>query len=133
MSKRIRPVYNSFITDIDLNASLTFVCLCGRIVMSHFGEFAILMKNNLTLRKGVDVTFSLFIMTKIELCLKNKSWVLLSPMTTTGLYSENKLFMPLSPIRRNYPKIVIYNGPEFYCGRLKKVLVTKPCCSIHQL
>ena len=131
MSKRIRPVYNSFITDIELNALLTFVCLCGRTVMSHFGEFAVLIKNNLTLRKGVDVTFSLFIMTKIELCLKNKSWVLPSPMTVTGLYSENKLFMPLSPIRRNYPKIVINNGPEFYCGRLKKALVTKPCCSIH--
>ena len=97
--------------------------------MSHFGEFAVLMKNDLTLRKGVDITFSLFIMNKIELCLKNKSWILLSPMTTTGSYSENKLFMPLSPIRRNHPKIVINNGPEFYCGRLKKALVTKPCCS----
>ena len=97
--------------------------------MSHFGEFAVLMENNLTLRKEVDITFSLFIMTKIELCLKNMLWILLSPMTTTGLYSENKLFIPLSPIRRNYPKIIINNGPEFYCDRLKKALVTKPCCS----
>ena len=97
--------------------------------MSHFGEFAVLMKNNFTLRKGIDITFSLFIMTKIELCLKNKSWMLLSPMTTTGSYSENKLFMPLSPIRKNYPKIVLNNGPEIYCDRSKKVLVTKPCCS----
>ena len=105
------------------------MCLCGRTVMSHFNEFAVLMKNNLTLRKGVDIIFSLFIMTKIELCLKNKLWILLSPMTTTGSYSENKLFMPLSPIRRNYPKIIINNGPEFYCDRLKKALVTKPCCS----
>ena len=97
--------------------------------MSHFGEIAVLMKNNLTLRKGVDITLSLFIMTKIEWCLKNKSWMLLSPMTTTGSYSENKLFMPLSPIRRNYPKIIINNSPEFYCDRSKEVLVTKPCCS----
>ena len=110
MSKRIRPVYNLFITDIDLNALLTFVCLCGRNVMSHFSESAVLMEYNLTLRKGIDITFSLFIMTKIEMCLKNKSWILLSPMTTTGLYSENKLFIPLSPIRRNYPKIIINNG-----------------------
>ena len=44
MSKQIRPVYNSFITDIDLNASLTFVCLCGSNVMSHFSESAVLMK-----------------------------------------------------------------------------------------
>ena len=104
------------------------MCLCGRTVMSHFGKFAVIIKNNLTLRKGVDITFSLFIMTKIELCLKNKLWILLSPMTTTGSYLENKLFMPLSPIRRNYPKIIINNGPEFYCDRLKKALVTKPCC-----
>ena len=69
-------------------------------------------------------------MTKIELYLENKSWMLLSPMTTMGSYSENKLFVPLSPIRKNYPKIIINNGPEFYCGRLKKALVTKPCCSI---
>ena len=78
--------------------------------MSHFGEFAVLMKNNFTLRKGVDITFGLFIMTKIELCLKNKSWMLLSLMTTTGLYTENKLFMPLSLIQRNCPKIVINNA-----------------------
>ena len=101
--------------------------------MSHFSEYAVLMKNNLTLRKGVDITFSLFIMTKIELYLKNKSWMLLSPMTITGLYSENNLFVPLSPIRRNYPKVIINNDPEFFCGRLKKALVTKPCCSTHQL
>ena len=54
---------------------------------------------------------------------------MLSPMSITGSYSENKLFMPLSPIRRNYPKIIINNGPEFYCDRLKKALVTKPCGS----
>ena len=64
MSKRIRLVYNSFITDIDLNALLTFICLCGNNVTSHFGESAVLMENNLTLRKRVDITFSLFIMTK---------------------------------------------------------------------
>ena len=133
MSKRIGPVYNSFITDIDLNAYLTFVYLCGRTIMSHFGEFAVPMENNLTLRKGVDITFSLFIMTKMELYLKNNSWMLLSPMTTSGSYSENKLFTPLSPIRRNYSKIIINNGPVFYCGRLKKALVTKPCCSTNQL
>ena len=75
------------------------------------------------------MTFSLSIMTKIELCLKNKLWILLSPMTTTGSYSENNSFIPLSPIRRNYPKIIINNGPEFYCDRLKKALVTKPCYS----
>ena len=44
MSKQIRPVYNSFITDINLNASLTFVCLRGSNVMSHFSESAVLMK-----------------------------------------------------------------------------------------
>ena len=35
------------------------------------------------------------------------------------LVLENKLFMPLSPTRKNYPKIIINNDPEFYCGRLK--------------
>ena len=44
-----------------------------------------------------------------------------------------KLFVPLSPIRRNYPKINVNNGPEFKCGILKKALVTKLCCSLHQL
>ena len=78
------------------------------------------MKNNFTLRKGVDITFSLFIMTKIDLCLKNKSWMLLSPMTTTDSYSQNKLFMPLSPIRRNYPKIVINNGPLVLLWQIKE-------------
>ena len=100
------------------------MCLCGCNVMSHFTESAIPVENNLTQRKGVDITFSLFIMTTIELYLKNKSWLLLSPMNTTGSYSENKLFMPLSPIWRNYPKIIIYNGPEFFGGRLKKALST---------
>ena len=95
------------------------MCLCGRNVMSHFSEFAVLIENNLTQRKGVDITFSLFIMAKIELYLKNKSWMLLSSMTATGSYSENKLFMPLSPIQKNYPKIIVNNGPKFYCGRLK--------------
>ena len=52
--------------------------------MSHFREPAVPMKNNLRQRKGVDITFSLFIMTKIELQLENKLWILLSPMTTTG-------------------------------------------------
>ena len=54
-------------------------------------------------------------------------------LTTVGSYLENILFRPLSPIRRNYPKIIINNSPEFYYGKLKKALVTKPCCSIHQL
>ena len=36
---------------------------------------------------------------------------LLSLMTTVGSYSENKLFMPLSPIRRNLHEIIINNGP----------------------
>ena len=58
--------------------------VCGRNAMSHFSESAVLMENNLTLRKGVDITFSLFIMTKIELYLENKSWMLLSPMTAIG-------------------------------------------------
>ena len=52
--------------------------------MSHFSESVVLMENNLTLRKGVDINFSLFIMTKIELHLENKSWMLLSLMTTIG-------------------------------------------------
>ena len=82
------------------------------------------MKNNLTQPKGVDITFSLFIMNKMELYLKNNSWILLSTMTTVGSYSENKLFKPLSPIQRNYPKIIINSSPEFYYGRLKKALVT---------
>ena len=99
MSKRTRPVCNSFITDIDLNALLTFVRLCGPNVMSHFSESAVLMKTNLTQRNGVDITFSLFIMTKIELSRENKLWILLSPMTTTGSKSE-KLFLPFCPIGR---------------------------------
>ena len=41
--------------------------------MSHFSESAVLMENNLTLQKGVDITFRLFIMTKIELYLEDKS------------------------------------------------------------
>ena len=36
------------------------MCLCGRNVMSQFSEFAVLMENNLTLRKEVDITFSYF-------------------------------------------------------------------------
>ena len=38
--------------------------------------------------------------------------MLLSPMTTIGLYSNDKLLMPLPPIHRNYPKIIINNGPN---------------------
>ena len=70
------------------------------------------MENNSTQRKGHETIFSLFIMTKIDSYLENKSWMLLSPMTTIGLYSENKLLMPLSAIRRNYLKIIINNGPD---------------------
>ena len=29
--------------------------------MNQFSEFAVLMENNLTLRKGVDITFSYFV------------------------------------------------------------------------
>ena len=81
------------------------------------------MENNLTPPKGVDITFSLFITNKVELYLENNSWILLSPMITVGSYSENKLFKPLFPIRRNYPKIIINNSPEFYYGRLKNAAV----------
>ena len=59
MSKRIGPVYNSFITDINLNALLTSMFLCGCNATSHFSESAILMENNLTQSKGVNITFSL--------------------------------------------------------------------------
>ena len=38
-------------------------------------------ENNLTQPKGVDITFSLFIMNKMELYLENSSWILLSPIT----------------------------------------------------
>ena len=41
MCKRIEVVYNSFITDIDLNAQLTFVFLCGCNAMSHISESAV--------------------------------------------------------------------------------------------
>ena len=51
-------------------------------------------------------------MTKIDSYLQNKSWMLLSPMTTIGSYSNNKLLMPLSLIHKNYPKIIINNGPN---------------------
>ena len=78
------------------------------------------MENNLTPLKGVDITFGLFIVNKMELYLENNSWILLSPMTTINSYSENKLFKPLSPIRRNYPKIIINNSLEFYYGRWRK-------------
>ena len=78
------------------------------------------MENNLTQPKGVDLTFSLFIMNKMESYLENNSWILLSPVTAVGSYSENKLFKPLSPIRRNYPKITINNSPVIYYGRLRK-------------
>ena len=52
-------------------------------------------------------------------------WMMLSFMTAIGSYSENKLFMPLFPIWKNYPKIIINIGRECYSGRLKKALVTK--------
>ena len=51
-------------------------------------------------------------MTKISLRMKSKSWMLLSPLTTMGSYSENELLMPLSPICKNYSKIIINNGPR---------------------
>ena len=82
------------------------------------------MENNQTQPKGVDITFSLFITNKMELYQENNSWIQLSRMTTVGLYLENKLFRPLSPIWKNYPKIIINNSPKFYYGRLKKALVT---------
>ena len=59
-----------------------------------------------------DTIFCLFIMTKINSYLQNKSWMLLSPMTSIGSYSNNKLLMPLSPFHRNYPNIIINNGPN---------------------
>ena len=37
--------------------------------------------------------------------------MLLFPMTTIGSYFDNKLLMLLSPIPRNYPKIIVNNGP----------------------
>ena len=87
------------------------------------------MENNLTQPKEVDITFSLVIMSKMELYQENNSLILLSPMTTVGSYSENKLFKPLSPVRRNYPKIIINNSLKFYYGRLKKELVGTKLCS----
>ena len=73
------------------------------------------MENNLTQPKGVDITFSLCIMNKMELYLENNSWILLSLMTTVGSYSEYKLlFKPLSPIRRNYPKTIINISPDYF-------------------
>ena len=51
--------------------------------MSHISESAVLMENNLTQPKGVDITFSLFVMTKIDLYLENKIWMLLSRMEST--------------------------------------------------
>ena len=70
MSKQIGAVYNSFVTDIDLNTQFTFVFLCGCNAMSDISQSPVLMENNTT--EGVDMTFSLFIMTKIELYLENK-------------------------------------------------------------
>ena len=37
------------------------------------------------------------------------------------LVLENKSFIPLPPIRKNYPKIIVNNGPEFYSGRLESI------------
>ena len=51
-------------------------------------------------------------MTKIDSYQQNKSWMLLSPITTIGWYPDNKLLMPLSPIDRNYPKIIIIDRPS---------------------
>ena len=67
MITQIGAVYSIFITDIDLNAKLTFVFLCGCNTMSHIGKSAVLMENNFTQLKGINITFSVFIMTKIEL------------------------------------------------------------------
>ena len=47
------------------------------------------MESNLTQPKAVDITFSLFIMNKMELYLENNSWILLSPMTT--FFNSEKL------------------------------------------
>ena len=58
--------------------------------MSHIREPTVLMENNLTKQKGVDITFNLFIMTKIDLHVENKSWILLSPLTTIDSYSKNE-------------------------------------------
>ena len=51
-------------------------------------------------------------MIEIDSYLQNKSWMLLSPMTTIGSYSNKKLLMPLSPIHRKYRQIIINNGPN---------------------
>ena len=37
--------------------------------------------------------------------------MLISPEAKIGSHSENKFLMPLLPIRKNYPKIIINNGP----------------------
>ena len=68
--------------------------------MSHIGGFSVLTENNLTQRKGHDNIFSLFNMTKIDSYLQNQSWLLLFRMPTIGSYSENRILMPLYPIRR---------------------------------
>ena len=51
--------------------------------------------------------------------------ILLSPMTTIGLYSENKLFKPLSPNQRNYPKIITNNDPRVVMRQIKESIVYK--------
>ena len=79
------------------------------------------MENNLAQSKEVDITFSLFIMNKMELYLENNSWILLSPITTVGSYSKNKLIIQATfSNSEKLPKIIINNSPEFYYGRLKK-------------
>ena len=57
MSKVNRVVSHSFITNINLNASLTFVFLGGCNPMSHIGESAVLMENNLAQLKKVDILY----------------------------------------------------------------------------
>ena len=55
MRKQIGAVYNSFITDIDLNAYLTFMFLCECNAMSHISESTIPIENNLTQPKEIDM------------------------------------------------------------------------------
>ena len=78
--------------------------------MSHICQSTVLIKN-FTEQKGLDTIFSFFIMSKTNLCMENKSWVLLSSMTTISLYSGNKLLMPLSLIHKNYLEVITNNGP----------------------
>ena len=56
---------------LGFNFALTFVFLCGAIIVHHICYSAVLMVNYTTQQKGLNIIFSLFVVTKINSYMKN--------------------------------------------------------------